>query len=204
MAKEWTKMFNDPISMEPLRDPVVASDGHTYDYDSLCQWMEKNPHRLSPITKEVLRPYVYTNLQMLEFLRMKSTKPTCRRIYSRIHCREMTVPLDGTQPKTPWLVRFLTKTRWRRKPLSLIIPVVLAAEGRWEAVGPPVVFPFEGALRDWVHDFGLDALVTNPECLSTARLGVDGRFQGTLEEVCGSDLAELCRGSGSVNESGFQ
>lgn len=189
MANEWTKMFNDPISLEPMKDPVIASDGHTYDYESLCQWMDRNPHRLSPITKEVLRPHVYSNLQMLEFLKMKPTKPPCRRIYSSIHCREMTVPLDGTQPKIPWIVRFLTKTRWRRKTLSLIIAVT-SNEGKWEAVGPPVAFPFENALKDWVRDFGLDALVSNPACLSTARLGVDGRFQGTLEEICGSDLAQ--------------
>jgi len=193
MANEWTKMFNDPISLEPMKDPVIASDGHTYDYASLCQWMEHNPHRLSPITKEVLRPHVYSNLQMLEFLRMKQpNKPPCRRIYSRIHCREMMVPLDGTQPKIPWIVRFLTRTRWRRKALSLITPVT-TNEGKWEAVGPPVAFPFEDAMKDWVHDFGLDMLVSNPLCLSMARLSVDGNVQGTLEEICGSDLAESCR-----------
>lgn len=193
MTKEWMKMFNDPITLEPIKDPVIASDGHTYDYESLCMWMEKNPHRQSPITKEVLRPYVYANLQMLEFLRTKATKPPCRRIYSHIHCRDMTVPLDGTQAKIPWIVRFLTKTRWRRRSLSLAVPVTTTREGKWKAVGPCVAYPFEDALADWVKDFGLDALVINPLCLSSARLAVDGQFQGTLEEICGSDLADSCR-----------
>ena len=191
MADAWTKMFNDPITLEPMKDPVIASDGHTYDYESLTTWMEKNPHRRSPITKEVLRPYVYANLQMLDFLRVKPVGAPCRRIYSKIHCRDMTIPLDGTLPRIPWIVRFLTKTGWRRKAISLCIPVT-SLEGKWEAVGPPVAYPFEGPLEDWVHDFGLASLVTNPSCLSMARLSVDGVFQGLLEEVCGSDLAESC------------
>jgi hypothetical protein len=192
MAKEWSKMFNDPITLEPMKDPVVASDGHTYDYESLCEWMVKNPHRRSPITKEVLRPRVYSNLQMLEFLRLKPAKPTCRRIYSRIQCREMTVPLDGTLAHKPWIVRFLTQTGWRRKPMTLAIPVT-SNEGKWEAVGPPIAYPFESALEEWIHDFGLDSLVTNPSCLSAARLSVEGVCRGNLEEICGSDLADKCR-----------
>lgn len=192
MAKEWSNLFNDPISLEPMKDPVIASDGHTYDYGSLCEWMEHNPHRRSPITKEVLRPHVYTNLQMLEFLHQKSTKPACRRIYSKIHCREMILPLDGTAAHLPWIVRFLTKTGWRRKAITLAVPVT-SIEGRWEAVGPPIAYPFEGPLEDWVKDFGLNSLVTNPSCLSMARLAVNNLVQGTLEEICGSDLAEKCR-----------
>jgi len=192
MASDWVKMFNDPITMEPMKDPVVASDGHTYDFTSLVKWMERDPFRRSPITKEVLRAQVYVNGQMLNFLETKSPGPQCRRIYSSIKCREMSLPLDGLAAHCPWIVRFLTKIGWRRRNLTLVVPVT-RVDGAWEAVGPPIAHPWEDALKDWVKDFGLENIVTNPKCLSFAKIFVDGRMQGTLEEICGSDVASECR-----------
>ncbi|KAK9830395.1 hypothetical protein WJX72_011520 [[Myrmecia] bisecta] len=41
-----------PISQEPMRDPVICADGHTYERLSIEQWLAK--HDTSPMTNEVL------------------------------------------------------------------------------------------------------------------------------------------------------
>jgi hypothetical protein len=48
------EQFMDPISLELLVDPVIASDGHTYSQQSLIIIFKNN--RLSPLTKERLEP----------------------------------------------------------------------------------------------------------------------------------------------------
>jgi hypothetical protein len=46
--------FMDPVTWELLRDPVIASDGHTYSKETLIQLFKGN--RLSPMTREELIP----------------------------------------------------------------------------------------------------------------------------------------------------
>ena len=41
-----------PISLDLMLDPVVASDGHTYDRSNIEQWLEDESS--SPITREPL------------------------------------------------------------------------------------------------------------------------------------------------------
>lgn len=52
----------DPITQEPFEHPVLASDGHVYEWESLSQHVQMSiaSHRLpsSPLTREVLRPRV--------------------------------------------------------------------------------------------------------------------------------------------------
>lgn len=45
--------FQCPITMEPMKDPVVASDGHTYERSSLQRILDMSDHR-SPLTRELL------------------------------------------------------------------------------------------------------------------------------------------------------
>jgi hypothetical protein len=48
------EQFMDPISLELLVDPVIASDGHTYSQQSLIKIFKND--RLSPLTRELLEP----------------------------------------------------------------------------------------------------------------------------------------------------
>lgn len=54
-----------PISHQAFRDPVVASDGHTYELECLVRHFEmalrRNKAPKSPITNEALAPTVYRN-----------------------------------------------------------------------------------------------------------------------------------------------
>lgn len=50
-------VFHCPITMEVMRDPVVASDGHTYEKASLVRILQQS-NAVSPLTRETLDPSV--------------------------------------------------------------------------------------------------------------------------------------------------
>ena len=41
-----------PITLEVMRDPVLASDGHSYERDAIERWLIN--HRTSPLTGRVM------------------------------------------------------------------------------------------------------------------------------------------------------
>ena len=45
--------FVCPISLEVMREPVLAKDGHTYELDMIRDWIERSG--VSPYTRETLR-----------------------------------------------------------------------------------------------------------------------------------------------------
>lgn len=55
---DWTppEAFCCPVTMEVMRDPVVASDGHTYERATLARIFATN--RRSPLTREALNTHV--------------------------------------------------------------------------------------------------------------------------------------------------
>jgi len=48
-----------PICLSSFTQPVIASDGLTYDLDCLRLWYR--PHRTSPMTKSLISQFVYRN-----------------------------------------------------------------------------------------------------------------------------------------------
>lgn len=178
--------MKDPITLEDIRDPVLASDGHTYEWSSLKEWVATKDHRTSPLTLEVLRPIVYVNKAACQALGLRPRGPLCRRLYSLLHVPHITIDLDGKGAHVSWVVCLLTKMGWRRKALALKVPAVKGSRERgWTVLGPPIAFPWQRKLSEWVEDFGLSTFFSNPECLSTSILLVEGREVATLEEICG-------------------
>ena len=54
-----------PITKEPMIDPVIAPDGHTYDRMAIVDWIRK--HGRSPLTNQWLSSnYLYPNLALQE------------------------------------------------------------------------------------------------------------------------------------------
>jgi hypothetical protein len=49
----------DPITLEPIRFPFVASDGNVYELESIVEWVGKHPTKASPLTRETLRPMAF-------------------------------------------------------------------------------------------------------------------------------------------------
>ena len=62
----------DPVTREPLVDPVLASDGHTYSLESLRQVMRHDCFHRSPVTQEVLRRAAFVNCVAAALLREAS------------------------------------------------------------------------------------------------------------------------------------
>lgn len=61
------KEFECPVTYELMRDPLVASDGHTYDAASLKRWFSENKDNdyvKSPITLVPLMPYAFRNIKL--------------------------------------------------------------------------------------------------------------------------------------------
>jgi len=42
--------FRCPLSLDIMIDPVILSDGHSYERKYITQWIQQNP--VSPITKQ--------------------------------------------------------------------------------------------------------------------------------------------------------
>lgn len=63
-----------PITQQIFRDPVVASDGNTYERMGLVLWLMKN--NTSPKTREPLNKYMYSNKLIAELIdQMESIDP---------------------------------------------------------------------------------------------------------------------------------
>ncbi len=42
-----------PITLLPMKDPVLGSDGQTYEREAIVQWLQSNPN--SPLTRQPMR-----------------------------------------------------------------------------------------------------------------------------------------------------
>lgn len=58
---EVTSPLVCPITLQPCRDPIVASDGHTYERDALMQHLTTQRVMISPLTKQPLEYHLFTN-----------------------------------------------------------------------------------------------------------------------------------------------
>ena len=46
--EQWPPSFCCPITQEPMHDPVVAMDGHSYESAVISEWLRE--HQTSPVT----------------------------------------------------------------------------------------------------------------------------------------------------------
>lgn len=51
-----------PITSQIMRDPVIGSDGHTYEETAIRQWIATNP--ISPVTREPMESVFFPNRYM--------------------------------------------------------------------------------------------------------------------------------------------
>ena len=51
-AQQWPPSFCCPITQEPMHDPVIAMDGHSYESQVIAEWLRT--HHTSPVTNERL------------------------------------------------------------------------------------------------------------------------------------------------------
>ena len=58
-GKHFGQRFHGPITLRHMRDPVVASDGHSYEREAIMEVLSTTG--TSPITRSALLPQVYSN-----------------------------------------------------------------------------------------------------------------------------------------------
>ena len=68
--------FRCPITQEMMTDPVVATDGYTYERSAITEWLKKNP--TSPMTRQPIRlEDLKTNRALKQSIdRFKTAPPT--------------------------------------------------------------------------------------------------------------------------------
>ena len=68
-AREGPADFLCPVLFERMVDPVVASDGHTYEREAIMAVLGPGGSKTSPLTREPLAPHVLPNLTLLKVIR---------------------------------------------------------------------------------------------------------------------------------------
>lgn len=63
LIKEMIAAINCPLSHETLRNPVLASDGHTYESSLIRQWLSSN--ETSPMTNQPISQYLEVNTPLI-------------------------------------------------------------------------------------------------------------------------------------------
>jgi serine/threonine protein kinase len=66
MSDNLMKAMECPLTMDIMANPVVASDGRSYDRGALEQWLQE--HNTSPITREPISQVVYPNRAMKDII----------------------------------------------------------------------------------------------------------------------------------------
>lgn len=169
----------DPITDEPLEDPVVASDGYTYNLSTLEQWLSKDTLRRSPMTREVLRPHVY---------HLVGGAPS--KVYHGFpRAKRMQLDLDTSHVYDPWLSNTLRELNVWKQSLSIVLPV-LYEDGKALVGGSAPPFPLERGVRIWLKEFRIENMFQNPLGIATCDVNVNGEFYATVEEIIGSKVSE--------------
>lgn len=76
-----------PISKDIMIEPVMMSDGHTYDKENIEKWLQKN--NKSPLTNEILKPDITINFnlkKLIEDYKEKNTDEIKREFYLDNNC----------------------------------------------------------------------------------------------------------------------
>ncbi len=169
----------DPVTDEPLDDPVVASDGYTYNLSTLEKWLSKDALRRSPMTREVLRPHVY---------HLAGGPPS--KVYRGFpKAKRMEIDLDTSHVYNPWLSNTLRDLGLWRQSLSMVLPV-LYEDGKAIIGGSVPPSPLEKGIQVWLDEFRIGNMFQNPKGIATCDVNVGGRFYATVEEIVGSKLSE--------------
>lgn len=169
----------DPITDEPLEDPVVASDGYTYNLSTLERWLSKDSLRRSPMTREVLRPHAYH----------LAGGPPSRIYHGFPKAKRMEIDLDTSHVYDPWLSNTLRELNLWRQPLSIILPV-LYEDGKAVIGGSEPPCQLKSRLDTWLKEFRIGSMFQNPMGIATCDVNVNGRFYATVEEIIGSKVSE--------------
>jgi hypothetical protein len=189
----------DPVTLEPLDCPVLASDGETYSLASLRAAMRADPWHRSPVTYEVLRPLAYHNRVVRRFMALADAGADAG-AEAEGHAED-TGPVAlfdavGTAAppaamRTTWSLPellsaedTLLRRRFGLPDTALAVHVVMRKDdcGALWAMHPPPPEEMAADMVAFAHMLGLARVVQNPAALTTVTwTAADGAGSGTLE-----------------------
>jgi len=196
--------ISDPITGERFYDPVLASDGFVYNYDTLVEIVNSSGTRLSPFTNQPLRKVVYSHNQLRELLGipLKSSNDIIRQIYNDINIGEsgivkMTMELNIQKfVEDPWVeLVFKDLNLWSKKNITLTFfvskPLMCDEVCLWNVYGPPPLKQLKDRILRFAKTFSLKSMFHQCENLGNAILSVDGKPYCTLEILVGCEIAQV-------------
>lgn len=185
-----TPPLHDPITLERFSSPVLASDGNTYNATSLKLAMEADPWHRSPMTKEVLRPEVFPNKVMADYLGRGVRTPAAHALFKQLPITE--TPIDGGIFLRVLPVSLSADDAILRRQCGLPAGVVtlVARTRRKEGAGktlftcmhPPPSSGSEPYFTALSRLFDVDLCAVNPTHLTTAALVFEDGTSRTAED----------------------
>jgi hypothetical protein len=172
-------MFLDPISTDVLTEPMLTSDGYTYNVSTLLQVVQADAWHRSPITMEVLRPWAYPNALVSQRLGCPvMEKPV---LLFPENCGTV-LPRDGRLvvlglPEELSCEEDIIRHRLYIPREPVMLTVILRRDGPTRQdvlMHPPCADSMRDSMLALAQLFGVDRLVNNPWCLTTAVLDIHG------------------------------
>jgi len=182
-------MFHDPISGEEFTDPFLASDGYTYNGDTLCAAIASDPWHRSPMTREVLRAWAYPNNLVAAKLGCVQSVPLL--LFDEGGGGANCIPKSG-RPLLIGLPEVLScddeivRHGWFLPPVPIVLTARLQPGDGGDLdtlMHPPCPDTMASDFHALANLFRVHRLVSNPSSLTTAVLG----FGGAIEPVTVED-----------------
>jgi len=108
---DFTDTLKCPITFEFFRDPVIGTDGHTYERENITAWIQK--HGTSPITRETmslnsLRPNFIVRKMVEDFVSLSQQNHDQFRLNIDL-CKTNSQPLFQSSNKTIYRAQWIQK-----------------------------------------------------------------------------------------------
>jgi hypothetical protein len=182
--QDYEKELTDPITLGDLVAPVLASDGYTYSLDSLEKAMEADCWHRSPVTGEVLRPKVFSNVivanhlgipaaPVVDTLRLFTDMGELTPRQSEAGGRQWSFSLPRTLQADAAAARIRLKIPAESR-VVLDVRVCVDNRGHVSCMHAPCAFNLQDSVSQLVDLFGVRHVLPNPY-LANAILNVDGK-----------------------------
>lgn len=157
----------DPITLEPMKFPFCASDGHTYDIESLVQWIESSPMRSSPMTRETLRPLAFWHEQLATKYGLVEPKQRVAVLYrgdviDKDRCESRLVEWTVTVNKRGWMhSQWITLVMQAKDMTNVTVMIDLCAERQEDDSLVLLGYPCAENVKDIVIALAKDLGIAN-------------------------------------------
>ena len=174
-------LLRDPISLDTLTLPVLASDGYTYSLPSLQEAMAADAWHRSPVTGEILRQQVFPNVLIAALLGEAPLTGVSLKLFQ----------LHGPDPPDAFHARFkcaaaldatdaAIRREWALPALAIELTIRMRKDARAHTLvcaHPPCATAATPALERLLRLFGIAGAVQSPTHVATALLSYEDEMR---------------------------